>query len=528
MNVSRKISMETVKRNYSVNDVWNEGYFTDVGYTYGYYRDISPVFQKFCLLIRGFAVAEQGDAAHCELGFGQGVSVNIHAASNPGQYVATDFNPEHAAHARTMAVASGSGARLYDDSFEQFLNRDDLPQFDSISLHGIWTWVSQENQKVITEFAKRYLKPGGLFYISYNCFPGWAPAHPLRQLFSIYNRFVAAPCNTVGRVDSALKFSETLLAAKPAYIKSAPELDARLSRIMKQQREYLAHEYFNREWNCMYFTDVVDALAPAKLDFATTSVPFDIVDAVNLPREGIDFLNTISHPIMREQIRDYFVNQQFRRDLFMRGALRLSPVEQRERLLALRFVLIQAQDKVPMKVQGALGEADLHPDPYLPILEALAARHHAPKSLRELIKVIPPENAYLKALQAIIILVGMGAVLPCQPENQVKQVKKSSDALNSYLCERAQFSPDILVLASPLTGTGVNVDRISQLFLLAQARKNNNGSEFVWQVLQANGEVLKKDNQPIQGADLNLAELHERYTSFTQERMPILKALGIA
>lgn len=33
---------------------WNEGYFTDVGYTFGYYREINPVFQRFCLLLRGF------------------------------------------------------------------------------------------------------------------------------------------------------------------------------------------------------------------------------------------------------------------------------------------------------------------------------------------------------------------------------------------------------------------------------------------------------------------------------------------
>ena len=50
---------------------WNEGCFTDVGYTYGYYREISPVFQRFCLLLNGFASPASGaDANHCELGFG--------------------------------------------------------------------------------------------------------------------------------------------------------------------------------------------------------------------------------------------------------------------------------------------------------------------------------------------------------------------------------------------------------------------------------------------------------------------------
>ena len=147
-----------------MSQIWNEGYFTDVGYTYGYYREISPVFQRFCLLINGFDVPHSEHPAHCELGFGQGVSVNVHAASNPGDYVATDFNPAHATHARALATAAGRNTRLYDDSFEQLLNRTDLPQFDSISLHGIWTWVSRDNHKIITEFTRRYLKPGGILY----------------------------------------------------------------------------------------------------------------------------------------------------------------------------------------------------------------------------------------------------------------------------------------------------------------------------------------------------------------------------
>jgi hypothetical protein len=56
--------------------------------------------------------------------------------------------------------------RVYDDSFEQLLARDGLPEFDSISLHGIWSWVSRDNHRVITKLASRHLKPGGVFYVS--------------------------------------------------------------------------------------------------------------------------------------------------------------------------------------------------------------------------------------------------------------------------------------------------------------------------------------------------------------------------
>ncbi len=371
-----------------MRDDWNEGYFTEVGYTYGYYREINPVFQRFCLLLQGFATLEGGTANHCELGFGQGVSVNIHSAANPGHYVATDFNPAHAAHANTLAEAARSETKLYDDSFEQFLNRVNLPQFDSISLHGIWTWVGRNNHKIIAEFARRYLKPGGVFYISYNCFPGWSPAYPLRQLFTSHDRFVTTPNGASERVIAAMKFTEALLAANPKYGNTVPKLGEKLKSIMAQNPIYLAHEYLNREWNCMYFTDVVDMLSLAKLDYVTTAAPLDAIDTLNIPSEGIAFLNTIDHPILREQARDYFVNQQFRKDLYVRGAVRLSPFEQRERLLDTHFVLVQPADSISLKVTSASGKVTLQEAVYKPLITALAQQNYAPKTLRELAAIL--------------------------------------------------------------------------------------------------------------------------------------------
>lgn len=512
-----------------MSDVWNEGYFTDVGYTYGYYREINPVFQRFCLLLRGLAVGEAIEGTHCELGFGQGVSINIHAAANPGHFFGTDFNPAHVAHASQLAAASGSGARLYDDSFEQLLNRTDLPQFDSISLHGIWTWVSRDNHKVIAEFSRRHLKPGGVFYISYNCFPGWSPSYPLRQMFALHDRFASTPHGAAERVEAALKFSEALLAAQPGYLKAAPHLPERLKTIMGQDRHYLAHEYFNREWNCMYFTDVVDALAPAKLDFACTAVPLDSVDAVNLSGEALAFLNGIDHPVLREQMRDYFVNQQFRKDLYMRGAMRLKASEQHQRLLDTRFVLLQPTETVPLKVTGAVGEAELQDAVYLPVIDTLADKQYNPKTLRELAAALP-QIPVVQLFQAIVVLVGMGVAAPCQSDNAVRQVHKRCAALNQYICTRAQFGNDIQTLASPVIGGGVVVNRVQQLFLLARAMGKKQSSEWAlhaWQTLEAQGQKLLKNGKALESAQENLIELTNQANEFVEKRLPILKALQI-
>jgi SAM-dependent methyltransferase len=513
-----------------MSDTWNEGYFTDVGYTYGYYREINPVFQRYCLLLRGLGGVESANAYHCELGFGQGVSVNIHAAANPGHYVATDFNPAHANHANSLAAGFNSSARLYDDSFEQLLVRQDLPQFDSISRHGIWTWISRDNQKLIVEFTRRHLKPGGVLYISYNCLPGWSPQAPLRQLFTLHDRFAAPASGAVGRVEAALKFSEALLAAQPAYARAVPGLDAKLKTVMGQNRNYVAHEYFNRDWNVMYFTDVVDALAPAKLDYACTAVTQDTVDAINLSAEGQTFLKTIEHPIMREQARDYFVNQQFRKDLYVRGASKLADSEQRERMLNTRFVLTQSADSVPSKVTGAMGEATLQQEIYAPLIEALAAKAYAPKTMRQLAAALPSPS-YPILSQAIAILVGLGAVAPCQSEAAEKQVQVRCAALNQHLCQQAHFDKRVEVLASPVTGGGVTVDRFQQLFLNAirlGRKQPAEWAQYVWQILAEQGQRLLKDGKAMESPEDNLAELTRQAEVFADKGLAVLKALRVA
>ena len=513
-----------------MSNAWNEGYFTDEGYTYSYSREINPVFQRYCLLLRGFATLESSDGYHCELGFGQGVSINIHAAGNPGSYVGTDFHPGQASHAIALASDWGSDARLYDDSFEQLLARHDLPQFDSISLHGIWTWVSRDNHKLIVEFARRHLKPGGLLYVSYNCFPGWSPQAPLRQLFSLHDRFASqASARPDQRIDAALQFSEALLAANPKYANSAPGLDAKLQSIKGQDRQYVAHEYFNRDWNCMYFTDVVDALAPAKLDYATTAVPLDSVAPLNLSAEGMDFLEGIEHPVMREQARDYFVNQHFRRDLYVRGANRLSAAEQRQGMYNTRFVLLQAAESISDTVRGPAGEATLQAEVYGPVLEALTANAYAPKTLRQL-AVAVPSMPYDDLVQAITVLIGMGAAAPCQSEVAEKLVQARCNTLNLQLCKRALLSNKIQVLASPVTGGGVPVSRFQLLFLISikQGRKHPaEWAQLAWGVLAEQGEVLIKDNQPLTTAEENIAELTEQAEAFAEQSLVVLKALNI-
>ena len=126
---------------------WSEGYTSEIDYTFGYYQELNPSRIALPLIATGIKPPRVTRA--CELGFGQGVSLNINAASSEIQWYGNDFNPNQALFAQQMAEASGSKAICTDQSFEQFCAREDLPQFDFIGLHGIWSWISDKNRAIL-------------------------------------------------------------------------------------------------------------------------------------------------------------------------------------------------------------------------------------------------------------------------------------------------------------------------------------------------------------------------------------------
>lgn len=85
---------------------WTAGYVADIDYTFGYYPDLNPLRVKLAFLNAGLAAPEMGSA--CDLGFGQGMSANLHAAASVTHWHGTDFNPAQAIFAQDLAQASGA------------------------------------------------------------------------------------------------------------------------------------------------------------------------------------------------------------------------------------------------------------------------------------------------------------------------------------------------------------------------------------------------------------------------------------
>lgn len=506
---------------------WTDGYVADLSYTHGFYRELTPAILRFAMLARGLrAPSAEGPLAYCELGCGQGFSANLLAAANPRVDVhATDFNPAHITGAQALAAAAGTpNVHFYDRSFAEFVDEPGLPAFDIVALHGIYSWISPENRRIVVEFIRRHLKPGGLVYISYNTLPGWASAMPLRRLFAEHAATTGGPL--APRIDQALDFAQRVMDAGALYARANPGIKERLGQIRGQSRNYLAHEFFNRDWTPFYHADVASDLAAAKLTYAGSAHLLDHVEALNLTADQKAALAEVGDPTLRETVRDYMTNQQFRRDVFVKGAVPLSVPEMRERWLDLRFVLSTGRADLPQKVAGPSLEANLQAEVYGPVLDALAG---GPKTLRRMVAE-PAVQAlgWPRLQQALTVLVGMGHLQPGLAAEGDGERALRTRAFNTAVMERAKASSDLLFLASPVSGGGVMVDRVVQLFLLARQTGQADPVAFAWDVFRAVDQRLVKDGRTLETAEDNLAELRARLATFTDKQLPVMQALGIA
>ena len=475
---------------------WTDGYVAEIGYTYGYFNELNPQRLKLAFLNAGLAFPQVGTA--CELGFGQGVSINVHAAASVTRWHGTDFNPAQAAFAQELGSAAGANAQLYDEAFDQFCSRPDLPDFDYIGLHGIWSWISDENRRVIVDFVRRKLKVGGVLYISYNTQPGWAAMGPMRELLAHHAEVMGSDGGgIIKRIEDALEFSTKLLATNPGYALANPQVVERLKLMKDKDRHYLAHEYFNRDWQPMLFAKMAEWMAPAKVQWACSANYLESVDAINLTEEQQVLLKGIRDPLFRQMTRDFCVNQSFRKDYWIKGLRTLSALEQVEQMRQQRVMLVRPPSEVTFKVTGTLGEANLQESVYQPIIDLLA--DYKPKSIHELELAVRDAGVnYGKLRQAIMMLCGQGILLPVQDEATIDHAKAHTEQLNAHFLQKARSSGDLGYLASPVTGGGYPVSRFEQLYLLAQQQGHSSPeawANFAWGILAIQGQAVIKDGK---------------------------------
>ena len=295
------------------------GYVLDTTYTDRFFRELSPVWLNYVAALNGHPPRPTDRPfSYLELGCGLGHSVIVNAGAFPhATFHACDVNQEFIERARRSAAELGIGnVRFHPKAFEE-LAADHLPPLDFITLHGVYSWVGPEARRAVRDIIDRRLAPGGLVYLSYNCWPGWALEVPLRRL--LVELTATGRGSTGERAEQALEPLATLSASELRYFTAHPAAVAAVESYLSGPSRYLVHEFLNEAWAPFYSIDVAEEMAAIGLTFAGSATLVDNHDPLVVHDAAAEAVRRLPTPRQRQLAMDFATNRRFRRDVFVRA-----------------------------------------------------------------------------------------------------------------------------------------------------------------------------------------------------------------
>jgi len=346
--------------------------------------------------------------------------------------------------------------------------------------------------------------------------PGWAQDLPLQRLLLDH-----AELNSVRsdrRIETALGLAEDLMRANALYGLYKPLLEDMRQRLDKGEVRYLVHEYLNRHWQPLYFSDVAREVGDAKLNFVGSATLIDNFDHLQLTAEQRSLLAAVPPPL-RETVKDHCVSRRFRRDIFVRGARLLSDRQRKQRLDAFRLALTVPRPLVELKLKLPVGAGSLSPQTYNPLFDALA---DGPKSVGELLglRALREAGSTIEAVELVGALVGTNQAAPAREATEADhaRARRFNEALVEQVVHEGSHGGS--ALASAMLGAGLSAAPLEVLVWAQIAGEPNASAEAisagVLARLDAAGECLINDGKPV-GTDA------DQRNSFTAEIRKLLE-----
>ncbi|NNG04039.1 MAG: methyltransferase domain-containing protein [Inquilinus sp.] len=510
---------------------WSRGYVSDIEYIGGFYRDQSPSIIDFVCLLNGCEppTAVPG-YTYCELGCGLGLTATVLAAANPAaQYYAVDFNPAHIARARELAQSAEiDNVTFLEAGFDELLApaAPPLPLFDYVTLHGVYTWVGPEIRRSIVAFLRRFVKPGGAVYVSYNALPAWSIGLAVQRL--LYEHAERGEGGGGRRIERAVAFAEQLRAAKSGPLSDNPVLDEISKTLRSGDRKYLAHEYLNLGWAPIFFADLAREFEAAKLDFVGSAEIFDNFLDFTMTEEQRALLTDVDDPVLRETVKDLCRPRRLRKDIFVRGVRRMTNLEREHRLRGMAVAAVVPRSSMTCTVRVPIAEAQIPPEVYEPIFDVLA---EGPATIGALVDgeaVKGHDDA--KPVEVAGMVIGSGHAMPLAGDGTADPAP--ARRLNRLLGERTRLfdSESQEAFAAPALGSGLRnsaVDRLAVAALAAGAEATVEALlPHVLGPIRARGEHMIKEGKAAESEAENEAIASEMIAAFLDTSLPLLKRLG--
>jgi len=510
---------------------WSDGYVTDISYTTGFYRELTPIWLWLTALLGGQRPPDLSRPFRfAELGCGNGLTTNCVAASNPHAEVwGFDFNPAHIDNCVRLAREAGLGnAHFREAGFANIAHDDSLPMFDFIVVHGVYTWIAPETQRDLLTFIDRHLAPGGLVYLSYNTPTGWDAMAPLQHLMRLLARGMNGRSDQV--MPAVLDQLDRMIEANAAFFRRNPEMAARVRRLRQADARYVAHEYLNQHWRPAMFAEVADAMSAIKCEFVASATVADNFDYASVPGSVLPLLGDARDRQLKETLRDFGNAQSFRRDVFRRGLAPLTLAEQSVVLQELRIVPILPRPDGDFRFNTSQGEMMGNRDIYAPLLDRFYEAGGITISDARGLGADAPRTI-AQAAESLTLMVHAGLAHPTAPAAVAEQALASTAAFNRAISRLNRAGGEFSVLTSPVIGSAIGADLLETFCREDLAGTETPSADSLGQAmaagLRAAERNLLKDGQVVTDPAVETATLQETAARLTAGQWPLRRALRI-
>jgi len=447
------------------------GYVTDVAYLPGYYPFMAPARMRYVASLQGIrppAVSEGFD--FLELGCGFGSTLLTLAAANPqGRFTGVDFMPVHTEQIeREVAATNLRNVRVLCADFAKM--PADLPQFDFIALHGVFSWVSPELRRCVLEIIRRHLKPDGMVEVTYNCMPGWSSLLPVRTLLRHFAG--QAQGDSIARVRQALAIVAEMRKADIPIFHDQPLAAQLVDRLVQADPHYVAHEYLNEHWTVFDVAEVLAMFDGIGLGHAGR-LPYhhNHWELCAQPQFGGQFQD--ADLVTVETLKDHHANVMFRWDLFSRRQREAwTPRERAEAAGDLFFRIASPQASLPHTVTYGGVTAGIAGPPHDRMLEVMGPSSWSlPMLLDEPHLAAFTPEALVEAVDAGVAMGlfrvdGGPAIDPVPPVEAVAAASLTVPlAFNRRAIKREDLANEQVGLASLRTGAGHEIGDLHAVIL---------------------------------------------------------------
>jgi hypothetical protein len=195
----------------------------------------------------------------------------------------------------------------------------DEKSFDYVVCHGVFSWVSEDVQSAIMAKSAGALSPDGVFFVSYNTFPGWRQRGAVRDILLTGARRARSD-DPQERYTHALSFLNMIANTRVGgedpfamYIREANQ------RLQTSEPSYVLQEFLGRYNTPLLFQEFMRVAHGNSLQFLSESRVV-MMSADDLQPALREYVDSIQDDIIgREQVLDIFRNRTFRETLLCRA-----------------------------------------------------------------------------------------------------------------------------------------------------------------------------------------------------------------